>query len=384
MVSRADRSAVAEWWRTTDRTMLGAILFLMLCGLLMSFAASPPVAERIGVEQFHFIKRHAIFLIPALGLLIGLSMLTPKQVRRAAFLLFVVSILLMLATLFLGSEVKGSRRWLYFAGFTLQPSEFVKPAFVVITAWLFAENSRRPDIPGNLFSIILFGIVAALLLAQPDFGQTLLIGSVWAMLFFMAGMSWIWIAALMVLCMVGMVSAYLFFPHVAGRINRFVSGEGDNFQVDTGLDAIIHGGWLGQGPGEGTVKNILPDAHTDFSFAVAAEEFGILVCMALVGIYAFIVLRGLSRSFSERDGYVRLATAGLVLLFGFQSLINIGVNLQLLPAKGMTLPFISYGGSSILSVSITMGFLLAFARLRPEMRSVSDNGFGVRAPEAAE
>ena len=302
----------------------------------MSFAASPPVAERIGVEQFHFIKRHAIFLIPALGLLIGLSMLTPKQVRRAAFLLFVVSILLMLATLFLGSEVKGSRRWLYFAGFTLQPSEFVKPAFVVITAWLFAENSRRPDIPGNLFSIILFGIVAALLLAQPDFGQTLLIGSVWAMLFFMAGMSWIWIAALMVLCMVGMVSAYLFFPHVAGRINRFVSGEGDNFQVDTGLDAIIHGGWLGQGPGEGTVKNILPDAHTDFSFAVAAEEFGILVCMALVGIYAFIVLRGLSRSFSERDGYVRLATAGLVLLFGFQSLINIGVNLQLLPAKGMS------------------------------------------------
>ena len=384
MVSRADRSTIAEWWRTTDRTMLGAILFLMLCGLLMSFAASPPVAERIGVEQFHFIKRHAIFLIPALGLLIGLSMLTPKQVRRAAFLLFVVSILLMLATLFLGSEVKGSRRWLYFAGFTLQPSEFVKPAFVVITAWLFAENSRRPDIPGNLFSIILFGIVAALLLAQPDFGQTLLIGSVWAMLFFMAGMSWIWIAALMVLCMVGMVSAYLFFPHVAGRINRFVSGEGDNFQVDTGLDAIIHGGWLGQGPGEGTVKNILPDAHTDFSFAVAAEEFGILVCMVLVGIYAFIVLRGLSRSFSERDGYVRLATAGLVLLFGFQSLINIGVNLQLLPAKGMTLPFISYGGSSILSVSITMGFLLAFARLRPEMRSVSDNGFGVRAPEAAE
>ena len=384
MVSRADRSTIAEWWRTTDRTMLGAILFLMLCGLLMSFAASPPVAERIGVDQFHFIKRHAIFLIPALGLLIGLSMLTPKQVRRAAFILFIISILLMLATLFIGSEVKGSRRWLYFAGFTLQPSEFVKPAFVVITAWLFAENSRRPDIPGNLFSIILFGIVAALLLAQPDFGQTLLIGSVWGALFFMAGMSWIWIAALMVICMVGMASAYVFFPHVAGRINRFVSGEGDNFQVDTGLDAIINGGWLGQGPGEGTVKNILPDSHTDFSFAVAAEEFGILACMLLVGIYAFIVLRGLSRSFSERDGYVRLAVAGLVLLFGFQSLINIGVNLQLLPAKGMTLPFISYGGSSLFSVAITMGFLLAFARLRPEMRSVSDNGFGVRVPEAAE
>jgi len=376
MVSRADNSLLAEWWRTIDKPLLSVLLFLILSGLLMSFAASPPVAERIGVDEFHFIKRHALFFVPTVAIMIILSMLNPKQVRRLSVLIFAGSILLLLATLFVGAEVKGSRRWLYIAGFTLQPSEFVKPAFVVITAWLFAENARRPDIPGNLFSIILFGIVAALLIAQPDFGQTMLISLVWGALFFMAGMSWVWIAALGVVGLSGMTLAYLIFPHVAGRINRFVSGGGDNFQVDTGIEAIRNGGWLGQGPGEGTVKNILPDSHTDFSFAVAAEEFGIIACMLLVGIYAFIVLRGLSKSMNERDSYVRMAAAGLVLLFGFQSLINIGVNLKLLPAKGMTLPFISYGGSSMLAMAIGMGFLLALTRTRAESRQSTTVGFG--------
>ena len=379
MVNRADRSILAEWWRTIDRPLLSAVMFLMLCGLFMSFSASPPVAERIGLDGFHFIKRHAVFLVPALVLLICTSMLNPKQVRRAAFILFAITVLLMLATLFVGAEVKGSRRWLYLAGFTLQPSEFVKPSFVIITAWLFAENSRRPDIPGNLFSIILFAIVAALLIAQPDFGQTMLIALVWGALFFMAGMPWIWIFALGGMAIIGMTFAYWQFPHVAGRINRFISGEGDNYQVETGLDAIMNGGWLGQGPGEGTVKNILPDAHTDFSFAVAAEEFGIIACMLLVAVYGYIVLRGLSKSFSEKDSYVRMAASGLVLLFGFQALINIGVNLQLLPAKGMTLPFISYGGSSLLAMSIGMGFMLALTRRRPEARQSPSIGFGIRA-----
>ena len=291
MVSRADKSLLAEWWRTIDKLLLSALLFLMMCGFLMSFAGSPPVAERIGVDEFHFIKRHAVFLIPSMLVMIGFSMFSPKQVRRAAFILFAFSILALLATLFIGSSAKGSSRWIYIAGFTLQPSEFVKPAFVVITAWLFAENSRRPDIPGNLFSIILFGIVASLLIVQPDFGQTMLIAVVWGALFFMAGMPWIWIMALGVIGIVGMLTAYFLFSHVASRINRFITGEGDNYQVDRGIDAILNGGWLGQGPGEGTVKNILPDSHTDFLFAVVAEEFGIIACMLLVGIFAFIVLR---------------------------------------------------------------------------------------------
>lgn len=384
MVSRADKSLLAEWWRTIDKPLLSALLFLMLCGFLMSFAGSPPVAERIGVDEFHFIKRHAIFLLPALVIMVAFSMFTPKQVRRAAFIMFAFSIVALLATLFIGSSAKGSSRWIYIAGFTLQPSEFVKPAFVVITAWLFAENSRRPDIPGNLFSIILFGIVAALLIVQPDFGQTMLIAVVWGALFFMAGMPWIWIVVLGAIAIVGMLTAYMMFSHVASRINRFITGEGDNYQVDRGIDAIVNGGWLGQGPGEGTVKNILPDSHTDFLFAVIAEEFGIIACMILVGIFAFIVLRGLAKSVHENDAYVRMSASGLVLLFGFQSMINIGVNLKLLPAKGMTLPFISYGGSSMIAMAMGMGFLLALTRSRPERRQSSSIGFGIHIAKPAE
>lgn len=366
MTSRADRSAVAEWWRTIDKPLLGSLLFLALCGFVLSFAASPPVAERIGLDPYHFTMRHGIFLLPSLTILIGLSFLNPIQVRRAAFVLFALSVAMLVLVLFAGSEVKGSRRWLYLAGFTLQPSEFIKPAFVVITAWLFAENARRPEIPGNLFSIILFGMVAALLIAQPDFGQTMLVGLVWGALFFLAGMSWVWIAALGVTAIAGMTSAYYLFPHVAGRIDRFITGEGDNFQVETGREAIISGGWLGQGPGEGTVKRYLPDSHTDFTFAVIAEEFGIIACLLLAAIFAFIVLRVLGTAMRERDAYVRLAMSGLAILFAVQSMVNMMVTLQMVPAKGMTLPFISYGGSSLLATSIAMGFMLALNRRRPE------------------
>jgi cell division protein FtsW len=383
MISRADQSLAAEWWRTIDKPLFLSVLSLMVFGLLLSFAASPSVAERIGVEPFHFVKRHAVYLAPAVVLFAGCSLLTPRQVRRAAFLLFAVSVLLMIATLFVGAEVKGSRRWIAIAGFSLQPSEFVKPAFVVIAAWLFAENSRRPDIPGNLFSIILFGIVVALLMAQPDFGQTMLVGVVWGALFFLAGMSWLWIGALAGAAAGGLWLAYAMFPHVAGRIDRFLTGEGDHFQVDAGREAIVNGGWLGQGPGEGTVKRIIPDSHADFPFAVAAEEFGILACILLIALFAFVVLRGLSHALRERDAYVRLASAGLVLLFASQSTINLMVNLQLMPAKGMTLPFLSYGGSSLWSMAIAMGFLLALTRRRPESRRIEPTGFSMRPMQPA-
>ncbi|HSO47458.1 MAG TPA: putative peptidoglycan glycosyltransferase FtsW [Rhizobiaceae bacterium] len=378
MVSRVDRSVMAEWWRTVDRLLLGSVLFLMLCGVLLSFAASPAVADRIGADTFHFIKRHAMFLVPAAALFIGASFLSPRQVRRASFVLLGISIMLMIATLFIGAEVKGSRRWITLAGISIQPSELLKPAFVVITAWLFAENARRPEIPGNLFSIILFGIVAALLLAQPDFGQTMLVAIVWGALFFMAGMPWLWIVGLGATAIGGLAAAYSFFPHVAGRIDRFITGEGDNFQVETAREAIINGGWLGQGPGEGTVKRIIPDSHADFPFAVAAEEFGIIACILLVALFAFIVLRGLNHALREKDPYVRLAVCGLITLFASQSMINMMVNLQLMPAKGMTLPFISYGGSSLLSMAVGMGFVIALTRRRPETRSSAPYGFALR------
>jgi cell division protein FtsW len=369
MVSRADRSRVAEWWWTVDKYLLGGLVVLMLVGIVLSFAGSPAVAERLGYDSFHFVKRHVAFFFPALAVMIATSFLTPQSARRTSLIVLVVMIVLMLATLFLGVDVKGARRWIAFGELSLQPSEFMKPAFVVTVAWLFAENQRRKDIHGDIFAVILLAIAAALLIAEPDFGQTMLILISWSALFFMAGMSWFWIVGMVAIGLGGIFAAYTMLPHVAARIDRFVSpASGDTFQVDKALDSILRGGWFGQGPGEGMVKRVLPDAHTDFIFAVAAEEFGIIVCLLLVAIFALIVFRGLSRSVKSEDPFVRLASAGLVVLFGVQSVINMSVNLNLIPAKGMTLPFISYGGSSMIAVGFGMGLLLAFTRRRPEPR----------------
>ena len=381
MVSRVERGPVADWFWTIDRLFLAGFLALIGIGFMLSFAASPPVAERLGLDSFHFVKRHAFFLAPALATMIGVSFLAPRQVRRLALVLLGLSIAAMVLALFFGVEVKGSRRWISVAGLSIQPSEFMKPAFVIICAWLFSERSRHPEIPGNLFAIILFLIVAALLVAQPDLGQTMLTTAIWGGMFFMAGMSWFWIVLLGGLAVAGFIGAYFAFSHVAERINGFLEKGGDTFQVDTAREAIIRGDWFGQGPGEGTIKRILPDSHTDFVFSVAAEEFGILFCMVLTLLFAFIVMRGLSKAGKMQDEFSRLAVAGLSLLIGFQSFINIGVNLELLPAKGMTLPMISYGGSSMIAVALTAGFLLALTRQSPESRS--RRSAGLRRPFAA-
>ncbi|WP_431319809.1 putative lipid II flippase FtsW [Rhizobium sp. YTU87027] len=377
MVSRAERGPLADWFWTIDRFFLAMFIFLMGIGFMLSFAASPAVAERIGLEPFHFVKRHAAFMIPSLAVMVGLSFLTPRQVRRTAIILLIAALGMMLLALFFGVEVKGSRRWVTLAGISIQPSEFMKPAFVVVCAWLFAEHARQPEIPGNLFAIILFGIVAALLVAQPDLGQTILTTAVWGGMFFMAGMPWIWIIVLGAGGVGGLVSAYYIFPHVALRIDKFLTGEGDTFQIDTAREAIIRGDWFGQGPGEGIVKRIIPDAHTDFIFSVAAEEFGIVFCMALVALFSVLVLRGLSHAYKERNDFNRFAVAGLVLQIGIQSIINVGVNLELLPAKGMTLPLISYGGSSMVAICVTAGFILALTRHRPEKRAQDRSLFRV-------
>jgi cell division protein FtsW len=367
MVSRADRSAFAEWWWTVDKYLLAGLLALMFGGVVLSLAGSPAVAERLGYDSFHFVKRHVAFFLPAVLVMIGTSFLSPRHVRRAALIVFVVSIVLMLLTLFVGVEVKGARRWITILGLSVQPSEFMKPAFVVVVAWLFAENSRRSDIPGNVFALILLAIVVALLVAEPDFGQTMLITIAWGALFFMAGVPWLWIAVLGTAALGGVFAAYATLPHVAGRIDRFISPQsGDTFQIDRALESILHGGWLGRGPGEGIVKRVLPDAHTDFIFAVAAEEFGIIICIGLVLVFALVVFRGLGNSLKNEDPFLRLSAAGLVVLFGVQSVINMAVNLNLIPAKGMTLPFISYGGSSMLAIAFEMGLLLALTRRRSE------------------
>jgi cell division protein FtsW len=368
MLSRVDKSPIANWWWTVDRWFLAAFLSLMGLGIVLSFAASPAVAERIGLDSFHFATRQIVFTVPALFAMLSVSFLEARQIRRMALMMLCISLVLMVAALYIGVEVKGARRWLSIAGLSIQPSEFLKPAFVIICAWLFAEHARQPDIPGNLLALILLALVVALLVAQPDLGQTMLVLGTWGTMFFMAGMPWLWIIVLGAAGAGGAFAAYTIFPHVAGRIDRFLTGEGDTFQVDMGREAVIQGGWFGVGPGEGTIKRIIPDAHADFVFSVAGEEFGIVLCFVIMFLFAFIVLRGLSIALRQQDEFARYGVAGLVIMFGFQSIINMGVNLQLMPAKGMTLPFISYGGSSLIAIAISMGMVLALTRKRPEKR----------------
>ena len=366
--SRLDTSPVATWWWTVDRWFLAAFLSLMGLGIVLSFAASPAVALRIGLDPFHFATRQIVFTIPALGVMLAVSFLESRQIRRMALILLGVMLVLMVAVLYVGVEVKGARRWVSLAGLSIQPSEFLKPAFVIVCAWLFAEHKRQPDIPGNLFAMILLTVVISLLVAQPDFGQTMLVLGTWGVMFFMAGLSWVWIVMLGAAGIGGVFAAYTVVPHVAGRIDRFMTGEGDTFQVDMGREAIINGGWFGVGPGEGTFKRVIPDSHADFVFSVAGEEFGIALCFVIMGIFAFIVLRGLNTALKEHDDFTRYAVGGLVTVFGLQSAINMCVNLQLIPAKGMTLPFISYGGSSQIAIAVSMGMVLALTRKKPERR----------------
>ena len=370
MVSRVEPSISARWWWSIDRVILTALVALMVSGVVLLMAGGPPVAERLGLSTFHFVNRQAVYLLAALAIFLIVSFMTPRQVRRTALLLYVVMLALVVATLYFGVEVKGARRWVNVGPLgSVQPSEFLKPAFVVIAAWAFSEATRRPDLPGVFIAFLILPVTIVPLVLQPDFGQTVLVSLVWCGLFFVAGLHWFWVLGLGGAGAFGILLAYELIPHVRARIERFMDkGSGDTFQVDTALESFAQGGWLGKGPGEGTVKRILPDAHTDFIFAVTAEEFGILICIAL------IVLRALFVAQKTDDPFVRLAVTGLALLFGIQAAINMMVNLHMMPAKGMTLPFISYGGSSLLSLAIGTGFLLALTRRRPRA-----TGFGQQA-----
>ena len=365
MISRAETGAMADWARSVDRWLIGAFGALMVAGVVMALAASPAVAERLGLTTFHFVNRQAALLLPSAILMVATSFLTPRHVRRAALILYAVSMALMIVALLYGAEVKGSHRWI----FGLQPSEFAKPAFVVLAAWAFAEGAR-PSAPTGLSKFLAFAILPVTivpLILEPDFGQTMLVSLVWASLFFMAGLHWFWVLGLGGAGALGGLAAFRFSPHVHERVLRFIdpdtaTGMVDTFQVDTALQSILSGGWLGRGPGEGVYKRILPDAHTDFVFAVTGEEFGMIACLALIAFFGFIVMRGLWLASRNQDPFSRFAAAGLTIMFGVQSWINMAVNMRAIPAKGMTLPFISYGGSSLLALGIGMGFLIALTR----------------------
>lgn len=366
MITREQRTPLSEWWWTVDRLLLAAIVALMLAGVILSLAASPPVATRIGLDPFHFFNRHILFLVPSIIVLIGVSFMSPRQIRRSALIVFAISVLLIVATLAIGPEVKGAKRWITILGINIQASESAKPAFVVVAAWLFSESIRKPGMPATSMAIGLLIMLVSMLVLQPDFGQTMLILVAWGSLFFIAGMRMVWVAGLAGAAAGGLFLAYFMVPHVAGRIKRFMDpASGDTFQVDTAMEAFSNGGWYGLGPGEGIAKRSLPDSHTDFVFAVGAEEFGILLCLAILALFAFIVIRALSRAYATEDLFSRFAASGLAILFGVQAAINMAVNLHLIPAKGMTLPFISYGGSSMVSLAYSVGMLLALTRMRP-------------------
>jgi len=375
MISRAERGPLADWARTVDGWLLGAFGALMVVGVVMALAASPAVAERLGLSTFHFVDRQALLLLPSAFLLVATSFLSPRHVRRAALLLFLVSMAMIVAALLFGAEVKGSRRWI----FGLQPSEFIKPAFVILAAWAFTEGGRisAPKLPAKILSFLILPITIVPLILQPDFGQTMLISLVWASLFFMAGLHWFWVFGLGGVGVIGGLAAFKFSNHVHERVLRFLDPEAstgmvDTFQVDTALQSILSGGWLGRGPGEGVYKRILPDAHTDFVFAVAGEEFGMIACLGLIAFFGFIVMRGLWLASRNQDPFSRFAAAGLTIMFGVQSWINMAVNLRAIPAKGMTLPFISYGGSSLLALAMGMGFLVALTRRNLTRTSVAE------------
>ncbi|MFQ5955521.1 MAG: putative lipid II flippase FtsW [Kiloniellales bacterium] len=366
VLARTDTSLVGRWWWTVDHWTLAAVALLVAAGAILTLAATPAVADRVGFDPFYFARRQFLLLPPAVLIMFGISLLSPLGTRRLAAVGFLISLLLLAATLFEGDEIKGARRWLYLGTWSLQPSEFVKPTFAVVAAWMFARAKAESHFPGTWISAALFGIVAGLLLLQPDFGMVVMIAVVWCAQFFVAGLPMAWVGLLSVLAFSGAIGAYAAFPHVAQRVDLFLNpASGDTYQIDRAIEAFANGGLLGRGPGEGVIKTIIPDAHTDFIFAVAGEEFGLLACLMMVGLFAFIVLRGLGRMLEENDDFIMLATSGLLVQFGLQAVINMGVNLRLLPTKGLTLPFISYGGSSLLALAVTVGMILALTRRRP-------------------
>jgi len=364
---RSDRSSVGVWWWTVDRWTLGVVALLICIGVLMSFAASPAAAARMNIgDPFHFAVRQCVFAVASAVILISVSMLDVKGVRRASFFIWLGAIAVMMALPLIGHEAKGANRWIEFGGFTFQPSEYMKPALIILVAWMFAEGQKGQGVPGVSIAFALYAVSVGLLLIQPDVGQTVLITVAFGAAFWMAGVPMSWVMLLGATAIAGLSSTYFLFPHVASRVDRFLSPDkADTHQVDRAAEAIAAGGAFGRGPGEGVMKRHVPDLHTDFIYSVGAEEYGLIFSLLLISLFAFVVVRGLYRAMKLSDPFEQVAAAGLFVLVGQQAIINVAVNLNLIPTKGMTLPFISYGGSSMLAMGLTMGLALALTRRRP-------------------
>jgi cell division protein FtsW len=363
--SRADNTMIARWWLTVDRWTLGALFLLVGCGYIMVLAASPAVAERIHASRELFIIKQLVFLALSLGIIVTVSMLPPRTVRRLAFAGCALAMLATAMTLIVGVETKGAARWISIGGNRIQPSEFLKPCFALTTAWLLARQRANPRFQGALIALGLFLAIVLVLKKQPDVGMMAVIGAVFMIQLFVSGINLLWIGLGLALSGGGGVLLYTLLPHVRRRFDQFMYGKGGaNYQIEKVMEAFGNGGLLGRGAGEGSVKDTIPDVHADVVFAVVGEEFGLIVCLLLVGVFAFIVLRGLLRLMREQDLFVVLAGTGLIAGFGLQAMVNLFSTLGMMPTKGMTLPFISYGGSSAVAVGLGMGMLLSLTRAR--------------------
>lgn len=361
--SRNSRNIIGNWWWTIDKVLLLCTTLIILIGIFLNFSSSPAVAQRIGFGSFHFVKRQLLFLPIAYGLMIFLSMQKLKTIRRVAILGYIAAIALLILTIFMGYETKGASRWIRLFGFSLQPSEFIKPTFAVVAAWLFEGQIKDKDFPGNIISTVLYILTISLLLLQPDVGMTIIITLIWGFQLFLSGLSIYLILGLaLVFTAMGFI-AYLSFGHVQVRVQQFLDSENNlSYQVKKSLEAFQNGNFFGKGPGEGVAKLHIPDAHTDFIFAVAAEEFGLIVCLIMVALFATIVIHSMLISLKDNNLFIIIAAGGLSASFGLQAIINISSTLHLMPTKGMTLPFVSYGGSSLLATALGMGMLLAITR----------------------
>lgn len=359
-----------RWWRTIDKWSVSCILILFGIGILLGLAASPPLAERNGLANFYYVERQLVFGVMALITLFATTLMSPQMVRRLGVLGFLVALLAVMLLPVLGTDYgKGAVRW-YSLGFaSVQPSEFLKPGFVVVAAWLMAASQEINGPPGRSMSLALVLVIVGFLALQPDFGQAALVLFGWGVMYFLAGAPILFLAAAAGVVVLGGMFAYSNSEHFARRIDGFLTPDVDpTTQLGYATNAIREGGFFGVGVGEGQVKWSLPDAHTDFIIAVAAEEYGLILVLIIIALYATIVVRSFLRLIRERDTFTRLAGSGLAAMFGIQALINMGVAVRLLPAKGMTLPFVSYGGSSLIAGGITLGMLLAFTRSRPQGR----------------
>ena len=367
LFSRADTSYLAGWWWTLDRGILSAVLILSVFGAVMVATASPPVAEHLGLGSYHFLKRHLVFLALTLVFMIGVSMLPCRMIWRLGTIIFAGSVVAMVLVLLTGSEIKGAQRWIRILGFSVQPSEFVKPAFLVLSAWFMAQQKEDAKFPGLIIAAGLYGLVLSLLLLQPDLGMSVVVTFGLAVQIFLLGFPFRYLLCFGGLAGAGLVAAYFNFDHVKSRIDRFLNPKsGDNFQIDKSLEAFQNGGVFGLGPGHGQAKYKLPDAHADFIFSVAGEELGLLFVLLLLGLFGFIIVRGFGRILACDDLFIVLAVGGLVSVFGLQAFVHMGSALSLLPTKGMTLPFISYGGSSMVAMGFLVGSILALTRFRKE------------------